>query len=86
MKGYERPELENQQHGFMPSSFCVTVLGTMLRVAWKNISADAQADVIYTDYTLALQSVNHKIWVNQSSKSYNIPGKVLGWLKSYMAV
>ena len=79
-----RPVLANQQHGFMPSRSCVTNLGTMLGVAWENISAGSQTDIIYTDYSSAFQSVNHKLLVHKLSKSYHISGKALEWLKSYL--
>ena len=64
-----RPALSCQQHGFMPGRSCITNLGSMLHTAWDNISAGSQTDVIYTDYSSAFQSVNHKLLALKLDKS-----------------
>ena len=79
-----RPALSCQQHGFMPGRSCITNLGSMLHTAWDNISAGSQTDVIYTDYSSAFQSVNHKLLALKLEKSYHVTGKALSWLKSYL--
>ena len=80
-----RPVLSDQQHGFMSGRSCVTNLGSMLSVAWSNISAGSQTDVVYTDFSLAFQSVNHRLLVHKMEKSFNIHGTALSWLKSYLS-
>ena len=76
-----RPALTSQQHGFMPGRSCVTNLGCMLRVAWNNISAGSQTDVVYTDFSSAFQSVNHQLLAVKMEKSYHVTGKAMSWLK-----
>ena len=80
-----RPVLADQQHGFMSGRSCVTNLGSMLRVAWNNISAGSQTDVIYTDFSSAFQSVNHKLLLHKLENSFKINGSALQWLKSYLS-
>ena len=80
-----RPALSSQQHGFMRGRSCVTNLGSMLRGAWGNISAGSQTDIIYTDYSSAFQSVNHRLLALKLEKSYHVTGKALSWLKSYLS-
>ena len=69
----------------MPGRSCVTNLGCMLRVAWNNISAGSQTDVVYTDFSSAFQSVNHQLLAVKMEKSYHVTGKALSWLKSYLS-
>ena len=79
-----RPVLSTKQHGFLPGRSCASNLGTMLHSAWSNVSAGSQTDVIYTDYSSAFQSVNHKLLIKKLEKSYHIADKALAWCKSYL--
>ena len=80
-----KPALSDRQHGFMPGRSCATNLCTMLETAWSNISAGSQTDVIYTDYSSAFQSVNHKLLLHKLKFSFHVSDQALNWLKSYLS-
>ena len=69
-----RPTLTPKQHGFVPCRSCDTNLATLLKTAWESLSSGHQTDVIYTDYSAAFQSVNHKLLIYKLQRSYNISG------------
>lgn len=80
-----KPVLSERQHGFMPGRSCATNLCTLLHEAWSNISAGSQTDVIYTDYSSAFQSVNHRLLLHKLQNSYHVSDKAFAWLKSYLS-
>ena len=80
-----KPVLSDKQHGFMPGRSCSSNLLTMLNTAWNNIAAGSQTDVIYTDFSSAFQSVNHKLLLHKLENSYHISGKAFAWCKSYLS-
>ena len=57
----------------------------MLHTAWSNISAGSQTDVIYTDYSSAFQSVNHKLLLHKLKHSFHISDKAFDWCESYLS-
>ena len=79
-----RPAISARQHGFFPGRSCATNLCTMLHTAWTNISAGSQTDVIYTDFSSAFQSVNHRLLLHKLNISYQISDKALDWIDSYL--
>ena len=79
------PALSDRQHGFVPGRSCSTNLSTMLHTAWSNISAGSQTDVIYTDYSSAFQSVNHKLLLHKLKNSYCVSDQALKWCESYLS-
>ena len=84
LHAYVKPVLSDKQHGFMPGRSCASNLATMLHSAWSNISAGSQTDVIYTDYSSAFQSVNHKLLLFRLKNSFNISNAALAWFESYL--
>ena len=80
-----QPVLTDKQHGFLPRRSCDTNLACLLKTAWDSIASGHQTDVIYTDYSAAFQSVNHKLLVYKLQNSYQITGDALNWLSSYLA-
>ena len=80
-----KPALSDRQHGFMPGRSCATNLCTLLETAWSNISAGSQTDVIYTDYSSAFQSVNHKLLIHKLKYSFHVSDQALNWLTSYLS-
>ena len=79
------PALCAEQHGFIPRRSCVTNLATYLKHAWEAISDGYQTDTIYTDYSAAFQSVNHKLLIYRLEKSFNLKGNALKWFVSYLS-
>ena len=80
-----KPVLSDCQHGFIPGRSCATNLCTMLETAWSNISAGSQTDVIYTDYSSAFQSVNHKLLLHKLKFSFHVSDQALNWFTSYLS-
>ena len=79
------PVLSEVQHGFLPRRSCVSNLATYLHHAWTSISERCQTDVIYTDFSAAFQSVNHKLLVFKLKNSYHVSGVILDWFDSYLS-
>ena len=79
-----RPVLTPYQHGFVPNRSCDTNLACLLKTAWESISSGHQTDVVYTDYSAAFQSVNHKLLLHKLRNSFQISGVALSWLSSYL--
>ena len=79
------PVLSEAQHGFLPHRSCVTNLATYLHHAWASISDGRQTDTIYTDFSAALQFVNHQLLIYKLKNSYHVSGKALDWFKSYLS-
>ena len=79
-----RPILDPRQHGFVPNRSCDTNLATLLKTAWESLSSGHQTDVIYTDYSAAFQSVNHKLLLYKLERSFNVSGSAIQWLKSFL--
>ena len=80
-----QPALSPRQHGFLPRRSCDTNLATLLKTAWESLSSGHQTDVIYTDYSAAFQSVNHKLLLYKLERSYNISGNAIKWLQSFLS-
>ena len=70
------PVLSPAQHGFLPGRSCTTNLTTYLHTAWRSMSDRCQTDAIYTDFSSAFQSVNHRLLLHKLSQSYNVSGKI----------
>ena len=80
-----KPALSDRQHGFMPGRSCASNLLTMLNNAWNNIAARSQTDIIYTDYSSAFQSVNHKLLLHKLNNYYHLSGNAFEWCNSYLS-
>ena len=74
-----------EQHGFVPRRSCATNLATFLSTAWEAISDGYQTDAIYTDYTAAFQSVNHRLIMYKLEHSYHLRRSALEWFVSYLS-
>ena len=80
-----RPVLPLNQHGFLPNRSCVTNLTCFLNDAWDAIAEGKQTDVIYTDFSSAFTSVNHKLLLFKLNKSFNVTDLAYNWLHSYLS-
>ena len=76
--------LPPSQHGFLPNRSCVSNLSTFLKHSWDSIQDGAQTDSIYTDYSSAFTSVNHTLLIHKLKTSFNITGRALSWIQSYL--
>ena len=80
-----RPALSDAQHGFLTGRSCTTNLAVYLRHAWMSVSEGCQTDVVYTDFSAAFQSVNHKLLLHKLQNSFHIEGHTLQWFVSYLS-
>ena len=80
-----RSALSSRQHGFIPARSCESNLSTFVRAGWEAINKGNQLDCIYTDFTSAFQSVDHRLLLHKLKNSYSIDGKALAILESFLA-
>ena len=79
-----QPHISPFQHGFVPNRSCATNLASFLSHGWAAISEKCQLDAVYTDFSSAFQSVNHRLLLHKLEKMYGIDGSALQWLSSYL--
>ena len=79
-----RPAISSAQHGFVERRSCVSNLASLLSTAWDSFSKRSQTDCIYTDYSSAFQSVNHRLLSHKLQNSYHLHGNAFAWLQSYL--
>ena len=63
---------------------CVTNLACFLYHCWASLTDGSQTDAIYTDYSSAFTSVNHRLLLLKLRHSFNITGPAYGWIESYL--
>ena len=78
------PSLPPSQHGFLPNRSYLSNLSVFLKHSWDPIQAGAQTDSIYTDYSSAFTSVNHILLIHKLKSSFNVTGRALSWIQSYL--
>ena len=79
-----RTSLSEEQHGFIPHRSCETNLATLVGAGWQAISNGTQLDCIYTDFSAAFQSVDHRLLLHKLECSYSISGPALALLGSFL--
>ena len=55
-----------------------------LKHSWDSIQSGSQTDAIYTDYSSAFTSVNHILLIHKLKTSFNVTGRALSWIESYL--
>ena len=78
------PALPDSQHGFLPKRSCTTNLACFLEHCWVSLAEWTQTDAIYTDYSSAFTSVNHRLLLLKLRHSFNITGLAYRWIESYL--
>ena len=71
------------QHGFRSGRNCLTQLLHHIDDVLNDLSADANADVIYLDFAKAFDKVDHKILLKKL-RSYGIGGRLYHWIESFL--
>ena len=79
--------LDDRQHGFLNNRSCTTNMVNFTdSVALSlNDCSTASVDVVYFDFAKAFDSVNHDLLLQKLKYSYNIEGRLLKFLISYLA-
>ena len=78
------PALPQSQHGFIPRRSCISNLACFMDHCQRSFSEGLQTDTIYTDFSSAFTSVNHRLLLYKLRYSFNITGLALGWIESYL--
>lgn len=76
--------LSPNQHGFRKGRNCLTQLLHHIDEIMNDLDCDANADVIYLDFSKAFDKVDHAILLKKL-KSYGITGKLYTWLESFLS-
>ena len=71
------------QHGSRSGRNCLTQLLHHIDDVLNDLSADANADVIYLDFAKAFDKVDHKILLKKL-RSYGIGGRLYHWIESFL--
>ena len=79
--------LDKRQHGFLYNKSCTTNMANFTDdVALSlNECTTASVDIIYFDFSKAFDSVNHDLLLNKLKNMYNIEGRLLKFLTSYLS-
>jgi len=78
-----RSELADEQHGFRPGRSAVTCNITLCNYIFGSFNVSAQVDVIYTDFSQAFDSVNHKL-LRHILRSSGFGEPLLSWFESFL--
>ena len=71
------------QHGFRSGRSCLSQLLEQYDLILNILDEDANADVVYLDFSKAFDKVDHTIVLNKIKK-LGITGKIFQWLKSFL--
>ena len=71
------------QHGFRSGRSCLSQLLEQYDLILNKLDEDANADVVYLDFSKAFDKVDHAI-VLRKIKQLGIDRKLLQWLKSFL--
>ena len=78
------PAISSAQHGFVPKKSCVTKLSEFMFYTTSAIQSKSQLDVIYTDFSSAFQSVDHRFLLHKLQTSFSVSGEMLSLFGSYL--
>ena len=78
------PVISSAQHGFLPRRSCNTNLVCLVKRLSESIADGLQTDVIYTDYSSAVTSVDHSLLLHKLRHAFNLSGTALKWFESYL--
>ena len=79
-----RPIIADAQHGFVSNRSCITNLGELMAYATTALKEKLQLEIIYTDFSGAFQSVDHRLLLHKLEATYGISGPLLALFKSYL--
>ena len=79
------PGLPRSQHGFLRKRSCISNLACFLNHAWGAVGEGVQTDAVYTDYSSAFTSVNHRLLLYKLKQSFSVTDKAYAWLESYLS-
>ena len=75
--------LTNEQYGFRCGRSCMSQLLKHLESIFNILESEANADVLYLDFSKAFDKVDHNMLMNKL-EGYGIIGKVHMWIKNFL--
>ena len=77
-------KLNNEQHGFLSRRSCSSNLITFTDSLALSLNDNITVDVVYFDFAKAFDTVNHDILLHKLKNQYNINGRLLKFIASYL--
>ena len=77
--------LDERQHGFLNNKSCTTNMAGFCDSLALSLNDCLRTDVIYFDFSKAFDSVNHDLILHKLKNLYNIDGRLLKFLTSYLS-
>ena len=76
--------INTQQHGFLPEKSCTTQMVPFVEDLAFSLNKGCRIDIVYFDFAKAFDSVNHDIILEKLKNNFNINGKLLRLIQSYL--
>ena len=76
--------IDSRQHGFLPKKSCSTQMVSFCDKLALSLNDCEKTDVIYFDFSKALDSVNHDMILHKLKYTYNIDGYLLRFFVNYL--
>ena len=76
--------IADEQHGFVKRRSTITNLAEYTHFIAKSMNSKIQVDAIYTDFSCAFDSVDHRLLLHKL-KGYGICGTLYNFLSSYLS-
>ena len=77
--------LDSRQHGFLSQKSCTTNMAGFCDSLALSLNDCMRTDVVYFDFSKAFDSVNHDLILWKLKNLYNIDGRLLKFLISYLS-
>ena len=77
--------LYDWQHGFRVNKSTETQLVTLIHELSKNSDQEKQTDIVVLDFSKAFDKVSHRHLALKKLKYYDIEGKILDWINSFLS-
>ena len=77
--------LDDRQHGFLKNKSCTTNMVGFSDSLALSMNEGYCTDVVYFDFSKAFDSVNHDLILKKLKHQYNIDGRLLKFLASYLS-
>ena len=77
--------IDRRQHGFLINKSCTTNLISIVEDIAYSLHNKAGTDIIYFDFAKAFDTVNHDLLLEKLKYKFNIDGRMLKFLCSYLS-
>ena len=78
------PYLDSRQHVFLANKSCTTNMVDFCDNLAISLNDKLRTDVIYLDFSKAFDSINHDILLSKLKNNFNIDGRLLKFISSYL--